>query len=126
MRKNHWSGVRYLVMLLLGAVLSQSGVQELVLLCGLDHPTSAQGDEGDYRVTHATHRQYKQRSKVGCFVFHLPVESELTNCLQDVNLTRFSELLTTNTAGYKTTCPAYTCTEERRGDKSRGEEILTQ
>lgn len=50
------------------------------------------------------------------FVLPSPVESELTNRLQDVNLTRLSELLTADTAGYETARPPYTCTEstERR------------
>lgn len=60
--------------------------------------------------------QRKERGK------HPPVESKLTNCLQDISLPGFSELLTANSAGYKTACPPDTCTVEGRTEEMLGEQ----
>lgn len=107
--------VVYLVVLQLGAVLGQCGVQELVLLCGLDHTTPAKVRGGDYR-SHMIRGEIKgkmtEQRETFSFI-HSPVESKLTHRLQDVDLSCFSELLTADTAGYETTCPPYTCTESR-------------
>lgn len=40
-----------------------------------------------------------------------PVQSKLTHRLQDINLSRLSELLAADAADDETTCPPYTCTE---------------
>lgn len=60
--------------------------------------------------------QRKERGK------HPPVESKLTNCLQDISLPGFSELLTADSAGYKTACPPDTCTVEGRTGEMLGEQ----
>lgn len=48
----------------------------------------------------------------------VPVKAKLTNGLQDVNLSGFSQLLTADTAGYETAGPADACAEPMTGNKS--------
>ncbi|KAF3860958.1 hypothetical protein F7725_001213, partial [Dissostichus mawsoni] len=128
LRSKHWgltfpllthdAGIRleYLVELQLVAELGQSGIQELVLLCGLDHTTSAQDggkkqnvnprsrDKNLIKHTDRRERRVFPTCRVGA-----------DRQSPDVELPGVSELLTADTADDETPGPADTCTE-RRGE----------
>lgn len=89
----------------LAAVLGQCGVQELVLLRGLDHATSAEGEGGK------PSQRFGRSSTSGQQDCDQPVQAKLTHRLQDVHLLRLPQLLAADAAGDEAARPPDTRAE---------------